>query len=117
MATKYEVVASLVKREHDQLEWEAGGSYIDDGNHLVIINILRLMHEYKDHGPGPNSDWNWEEVVDEMFDMIARGFNTMDFDEEVFGDGKADEPVQAPAAPTETKRDDMPPQLDIPDQR
>lgn len=119
MATKYEIVASLVKREHEQLEWEAGGNYIDDGNHLVIINLLRIMHEYKDHGPGPNSDWDWEDIVDEMFDTIAGGFATIDFDAEVFGDPNKAEPnpsVDPSPNPSVKGSDDMPPELDIPDQ-
>lgn len=132
MATKYEIVASLVKREHDQLEWEAGGHYIDDGNHLVIINVLRIMHEYKDHGPGPNSDWDWEDIVDEMFDAIARGFATIDFDAEVFG-GADEGPPTATESPSPNEQhfedpatigstplveldESMPPVLDIPNQ-
>lgn len=74
------------------------------------------MHEPKDHGPGPNRDWDWEEVVDGMFDAIAHGFATIDFDEEVFGPSAAAE-VDHPAAAERTVAADlMPPELDIPDQ-
>ncbi|MDP4333224.1 hypothetical protein Q7F20_07555 [Curtobacterium sp. A7_M15] len=126
MATKYEVLASLVKRDHEAWAWQNQDE--GDGNHHVIIGILRIMHDYA-LPPAPNQSWDWEDVVEEIYDRIAEAFSVERFDDqpteptnrdllEVIEDTLdiAKKSTSLVLNDHPTKGDDMPPELDIPDQ-
>lgn len=118
MATKYEVLASLVKRDHEAWAWQNQDE--GDGNHHVIMHVLRILHEYET-GPrigGPNNPIDWEQAVDDIYEQIAACFNVEPFDE------KPNEPsnrdvltaIEDTIAVARSAGSDMPPELDIPDQ-
>jgi hypothetical protein len=80
MASKYEILASVVDREHEH--WVYMTNEDGDGTHHLIIGALRIMHRYET-GPrpgGPNNPVDWEEAVDEIFEMLASGYSNQNFD-------------------------------------
>jgi len=91
MPSKYEILASVIKRENDQLEWEGR-----DGFGLwPLIHILGIIHTH-DEGPrpgGPNNPVDWEQAVDEIYEQIATNYSIIDFDQPA--------PYDLPDAPTE----------------
>jgi hypothetical protein len=81
MASKYEILASVVDREHEHHAYMNNDD--GDGTHHLIIGALRIMHRYEE-GPrpgGPNNPIDWEQAIDDIFDMLAGGYSTQDFDE------------------------------------
>jgi hypothetical protein len=104
MATKYEVLASLVQREHDN--WAYMSQDDGDGNHHVIIGILRTIHDYEnDPRPGgPNNPIDWEAAVEEIYDRIAHAFNITEFDE---GDAETAPPSEGSDLESEPRVQDV----------
>ena len=79
MPSKYEILASVIKREHDNLEDEGG--YIDDGSWGVLIDVLAILHEAEE-GPrpgGPNNSIDWAKAAGEIFELLAHAHNVIDF--------------------------------------
>lgn len=115
MATKYEVLASLVKRDHEAWAWQNQDE--GEGNHHVLIGILRIMHDYA-LPPAPNQSWDWEDVVDEIYDRIAEAFSVEKFDEEPAKPTNRDvlEAIEGTIADARNSGSDMPPELDIPNE-
>jgi hypothetical protein len=81
MASKYELLASVVMADHEN--WVYMNQESGEQNHLVIQHVLRILHEYE-NGPrrgGPNSAIYGEEVAQRIYDQIALNYTTVDFDE------------------------------------
>jgi len=97
MASKYEILASVIKREHDQLEWEGR----DAVGLWPLIHILGIIHDAEE-GPrpgGPNNPIDWESAVDDIYDQIATNYTVIDFSQPA--------PYELPAPPSQEVRDQV----------
>jgi len=80
MPSKYEILASVIKREHDNLAEES--HYIDDGSWQVLLHVLSILH-HAEEGPrpgGPNNPIDWEGAADAIYSQIAFNHVIIDFD-------------------------------------
>jgi hypothetical protein len=81
MASKYEILASVIKREQESIADDRFGDYYDDGNWQVLIHVLSILHNAEE-GPrpgGPNNPIDWEAAAEAIYSQIAFNHSVIDF--------------------------------------